>query len=134
MDAKLEKMIGIPFVDGGRSYDGADCYGTLVLYYRDVLGIDLPECTIRQQQPRKAWANFLKEISEHWEKIDKPEKDCVVAMKNNPVYPSIVTHFGVVIDDGKTVLHTLNKVSSHIVSIESMTIKSQIEGYYRWLS
>jgi probable lipoprotein NlpC len=35
------RYIGLPWVPGGRSFDGADCYGLATLVYREELGIEL---------------------------------------------------------------------------------------------
>lgn len=37
----LDDLVGIPYVSGGRGLDGADCWGTIRLYYA-MQGIDLP--------------------------------------------------------------------------------------------
>ncbi len=36
------RLVGIPFIAGGRGWDGCDCWGLLLLAYREVLGIELP--------------------------------------------------------------------------------------------
>ena len=38
----VERAVCVPFLDKGRGYDGFDCWGLVVCYYRDVLGIELP--------------------------------------------------------------------------------------------
>lgn len=35
------RYIGLPWVPGGRTRDGADCYGMAFLVYQEVLGIEL---------------------------------------------------------------------------------------------
>ena len=40
-DEFISRAVGIPWVRWGSSWDGADCYGIVVMYCREVLGIDL---------------------------------------------------------------------------------------------
>ena len=42
--------LGVPYVWGGTTYDGADCSGFLQTIYHDAAGIDIPRTTDRQQQ------------------------------------------------------------------------------------
>lgn len=37
----VNRAVGVPWVRWGSSWDGADCYGLILLYCREVLGIDL---------------------------------------------------------------------------------------------
>ena len=37
----VRRAVGIPWVRWGSSWDGADCYGLIVLYCREVLGLEL---------------------------------------------------------------------------------------------
>jgi len=41
MIGDLSRYIGIPFVAGGSSFAGADCWGIVQLYYRNELGVPL---------------------------------------------------------------------------------------------
>jgi murein DD-endopeptidase len=38
----FDQFVGIPYVAHGRDYAGADCWGLLYLFYRDVLGVQIP--------------------------------------------------------------------------------------------
>lgn len=125
------KYIGIPFVDGGRTLEGADCFGLLKIFYNNEFNIDVPDTRIKPDQPRRIFANYLKEISEHWEETEALEKGTVVAMAMNPNHPKLVTHFGIMIDD-KRLLHTLKKCESHITTLDNPAIKNTIKGYYKW--
>lgn len=129
----MEKYIGIPYVDKGRTFKGCDCFGLVKLFYRNELNIDVPDVAITADKPRRIFANFLNEISKNWVEIDKPEKGCVIAMTANEQHPNLVTHFALVIDD-KQVIHTLNKIGSHLVRLDDDKIKPFIKGYYKWQS
>lgn len=128
---KRTDFIGIPYIDNGRSLKGCDCYGLVMLYYKNVLNIDIPDSKITPDQPRRIFLNYLNEISKNWETVEKPNQDDVVAFSYNPNHPNIVTHFGVMIDD-KYCLHTLGKVNSHITKIDDMRIKGFIKAFHRW--
>jgi cell wall-associated NlpC family hydrolase len=40
--AWVERYIGIPYVEGGCSHAGCDCFGLLVLIWREIFKIELP--------------------------------------------------------------------------------------------
>lgn len=127
----MNRFIGIPFADGEQSFSGANCYGLVRLFYKEHLGIDIPELRVHSDHSNVVWATYLKEIGEHWESVDEPELYDVVAMAQDVRHPRIVQHVGVYIGNGK-VLHTLNKVESHIVDLDK--IKYMVKGYHRWRS
>lgn len=127
----LSEFIGIPFVSKAQLFSGADCYGLVTLYYKYVLGIDIPSFIIAHDSVRRVFLAYLNEISKNWVRIDKPEQHCGVAIKMNDQHPKMVTHFGVMIDDHR-LLHTLEKMGSHIIDIDSPLVKNKIEGFYRW--
>jgi len=127
----VNKYIGIPFSDGEPSLKGANCYSLIELIYKEEFGIELPKIRISALNSRRAFIEYLKQVSEHWIKIDEPEINCVVVMAHDMKHPKVIQHFGLYIGDGK-VLHTLNKINSHIKSLDSL--KPFIKGYYKWQS
>lgn len=127
----LDKFIGIPFVNRGRDFNGCDCYGLLMLYYKEVLGINVPDTQITAMQPMRTMAMYLEYVKANWELIDNPEINCGIALSLNENHPKLVTHFAVMISETKA-LHTLNKLESHIIDINSPTFKPFIRGFYRW--
>ncbi len=40
-DEFVSRAVGVPWVRWGSSWDGADCYGIIILYCREVLGLEL---------------------------------------------------------------------------------------------
>lgn len=127
----LQDLIGIPFIEGGRSLKGCDCYGLVKLYYKHILNIDIPDTKIKPNQTKRILINYLNEIESNWITLDKPTKDNVVAFTYNPNHPNIVTHFGVMISETK-VLHCLGKINSHIDDIDSIRIKPFIKAFHKW--
>ena len=125
----MNKYIGVPFADGTPSLKGANCYSLVELIYREELGIEIPNLTTLSVNSRRVYLEFLKQISENWIKIDEPELHCVVAMAYDMQHPKIVQHVGIYLGDGK-VLHTINKINSHVVTLGSL--KPLIKGYYKW--
>lgn len=125
------RFIGIPFADGKQSFKGANCYGLVWLFYKYHLGINIPELTVQSDHSNRVWATYLREISENWNWVDEPQQFDVVAMAQDISHPRIVQHVGIYIGNGK-VLHTLNKIDSHIVSLES--IRYSVRGFHRWRS
>lgn len=130
---EIKDFIGIPYKTNGRDLKGCDCYGLVMLYYKEILGINVPESRITAEQPRRIFANYLNELSTHWDTIQTPKKHSVVAFAYSPEHPKIVTHFGIMIDD-KTILHCLNKVNSHISSLDDVRVKNFIKGFHVWRS
>lgn len=126
----IDRFIGVPFTHQGRSFKGADCYGLVILYYKEILGINIIDTTIKANQPRRVYANFLKEITQNWEECKK-QKNSVVALCMHVEHPQMVTHFGVMIDDD-TMLHTLDKQNSHLVNIDDAKVAPFLKGFYKW--
>lgn len=88
------RAVGVPWVKWRSDWHGLDCFGCVVLYYREVLGVDLgavPQTDIA--------AGFAR--ASGWLELPGPEADatCWMAWRNGA--PS---HCGILLD-ARTVLH-----------------------------
>lgn len=126
----MNRFVGIPFLDKGRSFEGADCYGIVKLWYKEILNIAIPETVITADKPRLIFANYLKEISQNWE-LCEPCKNAVVAMSVHALHPKMITHFGVMIDENRFI-DTRENICSYLINIDDPRIKNQIKGFYKW--
>ena len=125
----LSKYIGIPFVDRKASFRGADCFGLIRLFYMEQLGIKIYEHKSKYDNIKSVIMEYLHESETNWTSHKEPELYDVVAMAHDMNHPDIIQHFGIYIGNGK-MLHTLQKVGSHIVNIRDY--KYFIKGYHRW--
>lgn len=120
----FSQLIGIPFKYGGRTREELDCYGLVMLLYKELYGIDIPDVVS---------PTILKEISElvesekcKWEPSDLVEG--AVILFNIKGYGS---HVGFCIGNDY-MIHTWESTSG--VTIERIGINWQhrILGVYKW--
>lgn len=126
----VSDLIGIPFKDGGRDRNGADCWG-LFKMAQERFGNHVPDVSVSAfDSPgiREAMANqmFL------WEPVEDLEPGDAIAMSLDYDLPDTVQHFAVYIGDGK-MIHTVKKVGSMMVRIDHPLWKNKIIGAYRWI-
>lgn len=78
----INKAVGLPWVRWGSDWNGCDCYGLIVLYYREVLGISLPDV------PKKSLAEGLAEIVHQWEEVleDEPPEAFISFVDSEPAH------------------------------------------------
>lgn len=102
----IREWIGTIHVYNGRDKKGVDCYGLVVAYYRDVLGITLPdwEC----EDSSCLWvARFMeKQVRDRLEVIEAPEDHCIAVIKRC----SAANHVGIVYGGG--LLHCLENAAT----------------------
>jgi cell wall-associated NlpC family hydrolase len=70
-------MIGVAHVWDGRTRDGVDCYGFVWLFYRDCLGVTLPDWTVAAR--RQAWIirTMAVERPAHFRELAEPVDPCL---------------------------------------------------------
>jgi cell wall-associated NlpC family hydrolase len=84
------KSVGVPWIRWGSSWQGMDCYGLVVRYYKDVLNIDLPDV------PQTELAIGFESMGDVWEYCEDPQ-DGIGFMSYRGDVP---THCGVYVGDG----------------------------------
>lgn len=125
----MNEYIGIPFRDGEPSFNGCNCITLIEFFYKNELNINLPKLRIPNKNSRRIFIEYLNQISTNYKKVDTPSKYNLVVMAYDKKHPDLIQHIGMYIGDGK-MLHTLDKIGSHIVKIEEY--KYYIKGYFQW--
>lgn len=132
----IDRAMDVPFVEGGRDYDGWDCWGLVVCCQRDVYGRILPShsgeygSTARRDE-LKALIERDKTETDLWELVDEPETGCLVLLYlyGRPC------HIGVMVDH-RNVLHTEAKCNTVTQRIDRTPWRGEgydkVEGYYRF--
>jgi cell wall-associated NlpC family hydrolase len=119
--ADWEALVGIPFVHGGRTRQGLDCWGLVMEAYR-MLGIALPDPflavapTWSQDAPAEEWQAFVGRILIDWRKTPAPVPGGVGVFSR---YLRVPDHIGIVLD-GTRFLHAIS--SAQQVTIMRMAL------------
>ncbi|MDQ5985865.1 MAG: hypothetical protein CSYNP_01582 [Syntrophus sp. SKADARSKE-3] len=67
-----------------------------------------------------------------WERIERPEPGCIVAMSLEPEYPDAIQHFGVYLR--RNFIHSSRKQNVVITPIDHPFYAKKIRGYFKWVS
>lgn len=120
----IDKVLGARWVNRASSFTECDCWGLVLLYYKHVLGIELPEVDGYNEKINIAdcWKNETS--TGRWVECDKPQMDGLVFTCYRGEQPS---HVGVTIGGGK-VLHTTGGLKSD-GSVQVNTIRA-VERMY----
>ena len=132
MQSDLEAFIGIPFVDRGANYQGADCWGLAVLFYRDVLGIQLPHQEygpIDDPAPGRDAAVNIEREQRRWDLIPPGAEEFgdLVLMSCAGRW-----HIGVVVEFGR-MLHVRRDIDSVIERYDTPRWQPRLNGFYRYV-
>jgi cell wall-associated NlpC family hydrolase len=76
----VNDRIGTPWVSGGRDYSAFDCYGLVILFYRDVLGIQLPDWEVTGKSKTWILKQFVDAHSTVWKKSETPANGDIVGV------------------------------------------------------
>jgi len=124
---EINGLLGIPFVNHGRTVQGCDCWGLTILAFR-AYGVEVPDYHISCFATARI--NDAVEASRfEWRRIRTPEAPCLVVMRTDPDAPGDCSHLGVYVGNGE-LLHTIKKQNSHIDRIDHPWWSRRIEGFY----
>ena len=133
MKIDMTPYIGKPFADGGRGPDAYDCWGLVVMVYRDVFGVRIPlDYDISAYATLAVTRAFQSQMENpEWFRLAYPLAPAVVAMAIHPDHPELVNHAGVYVGIG-VVLHTTKPTGAILQRVDDPRIKGRIKGYYAW--
>jgi cell wall-associated NlpC family hydrolase len=130
----LNDFVGVPYLDRGRGRDGADCWGLIVIVYRELLDIELPSYSdhykmISERDARDIAQVITAERSD-WQRLwlaDEPDVYDLVLLNIG----GVPCHIGVYAGH-RTMLHVQRGMTSWIESLDRPRWQPRIEGYYRY--
>jgi cell wall-associated NlpC family hydrolase len=135
----LRELVGIPYVPGGRSLQGADCWGLILIAGRHLFGIEYPEFFYSQ-----ADGEFLPQAAAlidqethgqpHWRTLDIADKRSQAPRGAIHIFrvKGLETHCAIHLGMGGEFLHSLPGRMSCVESLHSINWVSRRTGTYVW--
>lgn len=118
----------IPYLDYGRGYAGADCWGLVYLIYKDFLGITLDRYDGDYDIEDKCDVgdHVLSTIKDDFEEVDEPQQGDIVVLRilGQP------WHCGVFFT-GNQMMHTQKGIGVTVESLSSKKWNKRVVGFYR---
>lgn len=126
---RIDEFVGIPWRDLGRTRDGCDCWGLVLLVFRD-LGIELPALheAYSTAADHRQVAGLVDGVRGDWSPINAGSErpfDAILFTQGR-----IPSHVGIVVKPGK-MLHLAERQSSLIETYRDGKWHHRIEGFYR---
>ena len=126
----LQSYLAVPYADGGRSRDGADCYGIGWLYnfergrvlprFAAITALDTPVFLRAVAKGRETWAEV--------EPDDRVPGDAVLLRRR---MTSLPLHLGWAVEDGR-VLSTTRAIGPHLIEWRDIDPEDKLRGVYRY--
>ena len=120
------KYVGIPFKEHGRDMKGVDCFGLILLIYKE-LGYRIDDYRYKPDWFKGDYNLFLENYHKYAKRVPKPEPGDAILLSRNGESP---THIGVYLGNGKFI-HCLRKVGVVINRLNQEPFKSRTEGFLR---
>ena len=122
--------VGIPFVSGGRTHTGCDCYGLVRLILKEQYGYELPLLSgdysnaLNIAETKKLFIQNIPLLCGN--KLENPEETSVALIR---IYGRLC-HVGLYAGDGY-IIHSRHKTGVVCERIDSPMLSGCIEGWYR---
>ena len=125
----LSRFIGLPYQHRGAEYTGCDCWGITVLFYRDVMGVELPDYQqfYSDQFDREECGSVVDGVCGEWTEVHDLSFGTVLTFN----ILGAVCHLGIHIGDGDFI-HAFNGTDSCIESIQDISWSKRLHKAYEW--
>lgn len=124
----FKKAGHVPFVEGGRDYNGWDCWGVPYCFFRDVRGILLPEYS-RYSSVRdyKQLKKLIDGARDGWNRISQPQLGDIAIFRTG----KFESHVGLVVDHNR-MMHAEQTIGTFVERFNGLAWGLRLEGVYRY--
>ena len=125
-------FLGVPYLSGGKTNRGADCYGLVQLVYKNLLEISLPSfaanepCRFEIDEISRVIAQ--QQSAGHWLEVfaDFQDFDVFTFRRGR-----LDAHIGLAVDDGRMMLHSDMNSLSRVELVDCSYWGSRLTGVFR---
>ena len=128
----IRDLLAIPYVPGGRSIEGADCWGMVQICYSKLMGVEIPSYDDVYNGPsdRISAAGFIMDElddQQHFEQVTTPDRGCcaLLSVAGNPI------HVGFMLDN-RQMIHTRSGVGPSVDDVTTIKWMGRILGFYKY--
>ena len=130
---KPDDFARLPYTDEGRSREGVDCYGLVWLWYRDVLGVDIPIYNDVPPSDRGKVREMMERQRAEWIVVDDPREHDVCMMRGLDPRFKGPGHIGIVMPK-RRVMHMTARFGVTVPRLSDPEIKTRIIEFGRHIS
>ena len=127
----MNELVGIPWLDKGRTHEGCDCWGLVRLAFAEQLGVDLPSYADGYQDTgdRTALDGLYDSERGPWQAVELGTEEAfdMVLLRERPWHVGLVVRRGLM-------LHMPEGQSSVVEPYTTGRHLRRIEGIYRHVS
>lgn len=124
-----EKYLGIPYRHLGRDRSGIDCYGLLLLYFKEEFNIELLDWWYESDWSKKGANYFIERSSMMSQRTQTPSKHDVVLFYTD-IKNKVTNHAGIVVRSPNMVIQAM-KHGVVLTDITKPIFRQRVEGFYR---
>ena len=134
----VERYLRIPFVERGADWSGCNCWGLVVLAYREELGIALPAHPGIGAADLKGAKGAISAAveSDLWPRASEPRDFDVAILRGLSVAGgqsfSVTCHVGLIVGRGTRLLHTEEGVGVSCPDLDDRLVKWRINEVRRY--
>lgn len=125
----IERGVRVPFVVGGRSFDGWDCWGLIYVAYRDVFGVEINKLAIEydpSSTPHDEIDRLANQEKSEWIDVFQPRFGDI-ALYRVGRYQS---HVSLVLPANR-MIHSERKIGTHSDRLDNLIWAQRNVGYFR---